>query len=193
MRKVKRTSVGRQDLLRAIQNTYEDTRFLVGIGVAEDCDFFKGSQVNRSARYTKRELLEAIQNSSLQVFPTVPGFEDRIVISRNLYLGIRTVNESQIYPDTPDVDGFTHCICCYNAHYDIYYLFDHERKGITFALGDFRKTVPLVEHSGWSWKAMRNAVKCMSSDYLEQSFQDELWNPIAVRIGRYVLGIKPAI
>lgn len=193
MAKRKRVAVNRQDLIRAVKNTYDDTEFLVGIGVDEGCDFFTGLQVNRSVLYSKAQLLDAIQGSTLQVFPTLREFDERIVLNSRLYLSLCAINESQIQPETPDVEGFTHCVCRYNPHYDIYYQFDHERKRITFALGELRKEVPLLEHSGWSWKAMRNAVKCMDSDYLEKSFQDEFWNPIAVRIGRYVLGVKPAI
>lgn len=88
MRKSKRLSVNRQDLIQAVQNTYDDTRFLVGIGVDDGCDFFTGPQVNCAARYSKGQILNAIHNSSLQVFPTMREFSEQVVLNNRLYLSL---------------------------------------------------------------------------------------------------------
>jgi len=193
LRKEVEHPVMREQLIRAVLNTYGDAAFHVGIGVEPDCNFFAGLKCNSYAHYSRDQLLEAIQLSPLLSFPPMPDTLDKLVINEKLYLYKPSVNDAQVYTAPENADKYVHCVCRYNPHYDIYYLFDHERKRITFALGELQMEVPLVEYSGWAWKATRKYVKCVSSENLEQSFRDDFWNPIAVRIGRYVLGIKPVI
>ena len=35
--------VQKTDLLKAVENTYDDSKFLVGRGLTEDCDFTQGT------------------------------------------------------------------------------------------------------------------------------------------------------
>lgn len=185
--------VARDDLLQAISQTYDDSRFLIGTTDDPSINYLNGLARNRSVYIGKGQLLQALTESSWMQFPLMPGFMDRIVLSERMFVYKQDINHSQVMPSTPDVDGFTYCQDRFHPHYDIFYRFDHDAQQITFALGNRRKTLPLGEYSGWAWKLARDRLLCSSSHLLEQAFQDPFWNPIAVAIGRKALKIKPAI
>ena len=193
MRERKVGATDRSALIAALKSCYPDARIRVGIGSNETTNFFAGLASYRSADFSVNDTLAAICGSDLDVFPDMPDYQDRIVIAPRLYLLKASINENQVMPATPDKAGFEHCTCQTNPHYDIYYRFDHKGKQLTFALGAKRRTVMVEENTGWAWKITRRSILCMSSEKLEQDFQDVFWNPIAVRIGREVLGIQTVI
>ena len=193
MRESKGGVTDRATLIAALKSCYPDARIRVGIGSNETINFFVGLANYRSADYSVEDTLAAICGSDLDVFPDMPDYQDRIVIAPRLYLLKASINENQVMPATPDKAGFEHCACQTNPHYDIYYRFDHKGKQLTFALGTKRRTVMVEENTGWSWKLTRRSILCMNSEKLERDFQDVFWNPIAVRIGRKVLGIQSVI
>lgn len=185
--------ISREYLIRAVENTYDDAEFLIGQAVNDADSFFTGVCCNRSAFWSKGKVLAAIHDSPLEEFFSVPGNADDIVINEHLYIWRDSINKAQILPETIDVDGFTHVHEKRNPHYDIYFKFDHDQKKITFALGEHSKTLSVEEHTEWAWKPTRKSILCMNSEKLERDFLDDFWNPIAVRIGRKVLGIKNAV
>lgn len=185
--------VPRYRLLFAIQNTPEDTRFLVGIAVHEHENFLNGLCLNRSQYLTRNQLLEQIASSDFQMFPSIPGFDDHLLINPRLYVWKDSINCSQCFPATPEAETYTHVVDSGNPYHDIFFRLDRELKTVTFALGDMKKTLPVVEHTGWCWKPTRKGLLCQDIDHLEQNFLDPFWNPIAVTIGRKVLNIKPVI
>ena len=193
MRERKVGATDRDALIAALKSCYPDARIRVGIGSNETINFFAGLANYRSADYSVEDTLTAICGSDLEVFPDLPDYQDRIVIAPRLYLLKASINENQVMPATPDKAGFEHCACQTNPHYDIYYRFNHKGKQLTFALGTKRRTVMVEENTGWSWKLTRRSILCMNSEKLERDFQDVFWNPIAVRIGRKVLGIQSVI
>ena len=193
MRESKGGVTDRATLIAALKSCYPDARIRVGIGSNETINFFAGLANYRSADYSVEDTLTAICGSDLEVFPDLPDYQDRIVIAPRLYVLKASINENQVMPATPDKAGFEHCACQTNPHYDIYYRFDHKGKQLTFALGTKRRTVMVEENTGWSWKLTRRSILCMNSEKLERDFQDVFWNPIAVRIGRKVLGIQSVI
>lgn len=193
MRERKVGATDRAALIAALKSCYPDARIRVGIGSNETTNFFAGLANYRSADYSVEDTLAAICGSDLDVFPDMPDYQDRIVIAPQLYLLKASINENQVMPATPDKAGFEHCACQTNPRYDIYYRFDHKGKQLTFALGAKRRTVMVEENTGWAWKITRRSILCMSSEKLERDFQDVFWNPIAVRIGREVLGIQTVI
>ena len=193
MRERKVGATDRAALIAALKSCYPDARIRVGIGSNETINFFAGLANYRSADYSVEDTMTAICGSDLDVFPDMPDYQDRIVITPRLYLLKVSINENQVMPATPDKAGFEHCACQTNPHYDIYYRFDHKGKQLTFALGTKRRTVMVEENTGWSWKLTRRSILCMNSEKLERDFQDVFWNPIAVRIGRKVLCIQTVI
>ena len=193
MRERKVGATDRAALIAALKSCYPDARIRVGIGSNETTNFFAGLASYRSADYSVEDTLAAICGSDLDVFRDMPDHQDRIVIAPRLYLLKASINENQVMPATPDKAGFEHCACQTNPHYDIYYRFNHKGKQLTFALGTKRRTVMVEENTGWAWKITRRSILCMSSEKLERDFQDVFWNPIAVRIGREVLGIQTVI
>ena len=193
MRERKVGVTDRAALIAALKSCYPDARIRVGIGSNETINFFAGLANYRSADYSVEDTLTAICGSDLEVFLDLPDYQDRIVIAPRLYVLKASINENQVMPATPDKAGFEHCACQTNPHYDIYYRFDHKGKQLTFALGTKRRTVMVEENTGWSWKLTRRSILCMNSEKLERDFQDVFWNPIAVRIGRKVLGIQTVI
>ena len=193
MRESKGGVTDRAALIAALKSCYPDARIRVGIGSNETINFFDGLASYRSADFSVNDTLAAICGSDLEVFPDLPDYQDRIVIAPRLYLLKASINENQVMPATPNKAGFEHCDCQTNPHYDIYYRFDHKGKQLTFALGAKRRTVMVEENTGWAWKITRRSILCMSSEKLERDFQDVFWNPIAVRIGRKVLGIQSVI
>jgi len=193
MARARNSPVMREELLCALGNTYDDSKFLVGIAMLTTDSFFNGLCHRKHEFWSKEQLLAAIADSELTQFPGITGHEDDLIISNHLSVWRRSINRSQILPVTEDIGGFTHVHEKGNPHYDIYFKFNHEEKTVTFALGGKRKTIPVKEHTEWSWKPTRNGILCMDSEKLERDFLDEFWNPIAVSIGRKVLGIKDAV
>ena len=193
MRESKGGVTDRATLIAALKSCYPDARIRVGIGSNETINFFAGLANYRSADYSVEDTLAAICGSDLEVFPDLPDYQDRIVIAPRLYVLKASINENQVMPATPDKAGFEHCACQTNPHYDIYYRFDHKGKQLTFALGAKRRTVMVEENTGWAWKITRRSILCVNTEKLERDFQDVFWNPIAVRIGRKVLGIQTVI
>lgn len=185
--------VPRYRLLCAIQNTPEDARFLVGIAVHEHENFLNGLCLNRSQYLTRNQLSEQIASSDFQMFPSIPGFDDHLLINPGLYVWKDSINCSQCFPATPEAETYTHVVDSGNPYHDIFFHLDREQKTVTFALGDMKKILPVVEHTGWCWKPTRKGLLCQDIDRLEQNFLDPFWNPIAVTIGRKVLNIKPVI
>jgi len=109
----------REQLIRAVLNTYGDAAFHVGIGVEPDCNFFTGLKCNSYAHYSRDQLLEAIQLSPLLSFPPMPDTLDKLVINEKLYLYKPSVNDAQVYTAPENADKYVHCVCRYNPHYDI--------------------------------------------------------------------------
>lgn len=186
-------SVSRYRLLCAIQNTPEDAQFLTGAAVHEQENFLNGLCLNLSQYLTRSQLSEQIANSEFQMFPSIPGFDDHLLITPRLYVWKDSINCSQCFPATPEAEAYTHVVDSGNPCHDIFFRLDRVQKTITFALGDVKKTLPVVEHTGWCWKPTRRGLLCQDIDRLEQNFLDPFWNPIAVTIGRKVLNIKPVI
>ncbi len=185
--------VARTKLLSAMRNIPEDAKLLVGIAVQENEDFLQGLCLNRSQFFTKAQVLGEISASSFQEFPSVPRHDDYLLITPGLYVWKQSINHSQQFPETPEPESYTHVADKGNPYYDIFFRLDRERKTITFALGDMKKEIPVIEHSGWCWKPSAKGLLCSDIDHLEQDFLDPFWNPIAVDIGRKVLDIKPAV
>lgn len=184
----------RVDLLAAILNTYDDSRFLIGINTSDGESFLNGSTATKHEWCTKDELLALVRESPLDAFPHLKDHEkEDLVISPSLYVYKANINQYQIFESTPNAAEYEHCCYGTNGHYDVYFRFAHERKTVTFALGCRKKEVPLDEHSGWSWKYRRNALLCMSSEDLERDFRDPFWSHRMVPLGRKYLGIKPVI
>ena len=185
--------VPRYQLLCAIQNTPEDARFLVGIAVNEHEDFLNGLCLNKSRHFTRSQLLDQVERSDFQMFPSILERDDHLLITPRLYAWKNSINHSQCFPATPEADTYTHVVDKCNPYYDIFFHRDRERKIITFARGDQKKSQPVVEHTDWCWKPTRKGLLCQDIDCLERNFLDPFWNPIAVTIGRKVLNIKPAV
>ena len=185
--------VPRYKLLCAVQNTPEDARFLMGIAVNEHEDFLNDLCLNCSQYFTREQLLEQIEHSDFQMFPSIPGFDDHLLITPQLYVWKNSINGSQCFPATPEAETYTHVVDSGNPNHDIFFRMNREQKIITFALGDMKKSLPVIEHTEWCWKPTRKGLLCQDIDRLEQSFLDPFWNPIAVTIGRKVLNLKPAI
>ena len=185
--------VMRERLLAAVENTPEDAMFLAGLAVNEHEDFLKGLCLNRSRYFTRAQVLEQIERSAFQVFPAIPGFDDRLLLTPRLYVWKDSINRSQRFPATLAADTYTHVQDKSNPYYDIFFRMDNERKTIVFALGERKKEISVTEHTEWCWKLTRRDLRCQNMERLEQSFLDPFWNPIAVHIGRKALGIKPAV
>lgn len=186
--------VARDDLLATIMNTYDDSRFLVGINVSDGESYLNGLTETKYERRTKNELLALVKESPFEVFPHLKGHErEDLVINPGLFVYKASINQSQVFESTPGAEEYEHCCYKVNVHYDVYFRFNHERKTVTFALGRRKKEVPLEEHSGWAWKYRRNILLCMSSEDLERTFRDPFWSGYMVTLGRRYLGIKPVI
>ena len=185
--------VARGRLLAAVENTPENAKFLVGLAVNEWEDFLNGLRLNRSQYFTRAQVLEQIERSAFQVFPAIPGFDDHLLLTPRLYIWKDSINRSQRFPATPEVDTYTHDQDKSNPYYDIFFRMDNERKTIVFALGERKKEIPVTEYTEWCWKLTKRGLRCQNMERLEQSFLDPFWNPIAVHIGRKALGIKPAV
>ena len=180
-------------LIAAIKNTHEGTEFLVGIVLMEGESFLHGTCRHLSKFWTREQLLAAIEKSSYEVFPHMPEHPDNLLISDTIYLWRNSVNHSQVFPETSDADVFYHVCDPDNKAYDIYFLFDHEEKVVTFALGKRVRTLSLEEHTEWAWKLTPTKLKCGNSYSLESSFLDQHWAHAVVNIGRKALGIRDVV
>lgn len=182
--------ISKEKLLKAVSAAYDDSYFWVCIGTETGKSFFEGLYCYKSCRYSKDELIQLITNSSCNEFLPIPGHNGSLAISERHYIYISGIDEAQKYPATVDADGFTHLVCEYNRHYDVYYKIDRMNKTITFALGDFKRALPLICHTEWAWKLDSARLLCSDIDHLDQSFQDPFWRNIAIKLGRKALKIK---
>lgn len=187
--KVKK-SISKEKLLKAVSATYDDSYFGVCIGTETGKSFFEGLYCYKSCRYSKDELIQLIMDSSYNEFLSIPGHEGSLAISERHYIYISSIDDVQKYPAIANADGFTHLVCEYNKHYDVYYKINRTDKTITFALGDFQRTLPLICHTEWAWKLRSAELLCTNIDHLDKSFQDPLWRNIAIKLGRKALKIK---
>lgn len=192
MKKDRDMVIPKELLLQALDNTYDESHFLVGYGVEDDCDFTKGLCRNRSVKLHKTELLNEITHNIMDELITIPGHPDTLVLNKRMCLYKSCVNENQIFQTAPS-DGYYHAICKYNPNYDVFIKLDHEKKNISFLLGSKEKTLELVEYSEFVSKPSRNKMLCVSANDLERHIHDEFWNPRMINVGRRVLRIKPAI
>lgn len=186
----KKKSISKEKLLKAVSATYDDAHFWVCIGTETGKSFFEGLYCHKSCRYSKDELIQLITDSSYNEFLPIPGYNGSLAISERHYIYISSIDEAQKYPATVDADGFTHLVCEYNRHYDVYYKIDRTNKTITFALGDFKRTLPLICHTEWAWKLGSAGLLCSDIDHLDKSFKDPFWRNIAIKLGRKTLKIK---
>lgn len=180
-------------LLSAMRNIPDDASLWTGHAVNPDEDFTRGLCLNRSERMTKKRVLAEIEASRFQAFPIMPDRDDYLLLNPRLYVWKDSINQSQRFPAVPDAERYTHVVDKGNPWYDIYFRLDRAKKTITFALGLMKKEVPVVEGTEWCWKPTRQGILCQDIDRLEKHFLDPFWNPIAVNVGRKVLGVKPAI
>lgn len=185
-----RKAISKERLLKAVSAAYDDSYFWVGIGMETGKSFFEGLYCNKNCRYSKDELLQLITNSSYNEFLPIPGHDSSLAISEKHYIYIPSIDEAQKYPAITNADGFTHLVCEYNKHYDVYYKINRANKTITFALGDFERTLPLICHAEWAWKLGPSELLCSDIDHLDKSFQDPLWRNMAIKLGRKTLKIK---
>lgn len=186
-------TTSRSQLMAALQSTYPDSKFVVCEAVDADADYTKARTLGRSNFKGRDELLHLVEESEFESFPNLPDGRNALVINPRLFIYKSGINDNQVFPDTPDVDDFFHCVSGGSPHRDVFFKFDHERKLITFALGHLRRTLALVEHSGWAWSVKRDHILCNTSEDLERSFKDGFWSWTAVQIGRKCLGIKPVL
>lgn len=182
--------ISKAKLLKALYNTYEDASFFVGVGMEEGKSFSDGLFRYKSFRYSKGELLKIIEESFRDEFHTIPEHKDSLVISENLFVYLGGIDYAQRYPVPADVDDFTHIVCQYNQHYDVYYKIDRDNQTITFALGERKRTIPLISHTEWVWKLRSDALLCSDIEHLDKTMQDPFWSNIVVKIGRKALKIK---
>lgn len=186
-------SVTRDKLLRAMGNIPNSATLWTGHVINPDEDFTGGLCLNHSGRMDKGQVMAEINVSQFQTFPTIPEYDSHLLLNPRLYVWKDSINQSQRFPATPGAEHYTHVVDKCNSYYDIFFRLDRARKTITFALGNMKKEIPVVEGTEWCWKPTRKGILCQNIDRLEKNFLDPFWNPIAVDVGRKVLGIKPVI
>ena len=179
-------------LLQAVENTYDNSRFLMGYGLKDDCDFRNGLSLNRHDKVSKNELLELIRHEALDEIISIPDHVDSLVLTPKMYVFRDNINDNQVIRTSAPEDYY-HSVCKYNANLDVYIKLDKVKKTISFLLGDTEKTLALEEYSGFVSKPSGKRLMCVTADDLERHILDEFWNPRMIRIGRYILHIKPAV
>ena len=184
--------VSKTKLLSALENTYDDSRFLVSQRLDEDGDFFKGLCLNRSAFWSRSELMGFVKRSPLEECSGMPEFPDHLVLSSDIYVWRESVNHNQVYLTDPPA-GYHHVAGRGTPHYDMYFQIDHEEKTISFCLGTLSRTLLLAEYTDYCWKPTKTHICCGTSKWLEHEFLDPFWSDTAVYVARQVLGVKPAI
>jgi hypothetical protein len=193
MKRKTKSDITKADLIRAVENTYDDSRFLIGRGLEDGCDFTKTLSLYRSEFISKPELLGIIKTGEFDSMPTIPGHGDSLVLSGRLYLYKGTVNDNQVFRTLNVPEGYIHSVCKYNPHFEIYINLNKEDKTISFLLGDKQKKLVLAERSEFVSKPVGGRMLCVDADSLEHHIHDESWNPRMIDIGRYVLGISSVI
>ena len=188
-RKNLKQSFTKAELEAALSRCYSDSRFLTGNATDPSTDFRLGLMTNRSEFVSWSEVMRRVQQSEWVTFPRMHDFPDHIVISAQCFIWEANIVESQIMPETRDVEDFTHVAGRSNPHYDIYYRIDFEKKKITFKLGGLEQTLNIIEHSNYVWKPVRKQILCVNAEKLDRDFKDDFWDRIPVSIGRKVLGI----
>jgi len=179
-------------LIRAIENTYDDSRFHIGRATESSCDFRNGLQNNKHDWIMKGDLLELIKTEADEVIVGIPGHEDSLVLNAQTYIYRDCINENQVIHTTAP-EEYQRLVSKYNPHFDVYMKLDKEKKTISFLLGDKEKTLALIEHTDFVSKPVYKEMYCVTADDLERHIHDEFWNPRMITIGRHVLRIKSPV
>jgi len=176
-------------LLEAVENTYEDSKFFVGRGIPDDCDFTQGYFRNRTEFITKDALLEEIKASQYDLIVSMPDFSENLVLDPKTYVVCDRISDNQIYhTDAPD--GYYHSINTNNPHLEVFIKIDRENMTISFLLGSHQRTLPLEVRPGYGYELHETKLYCESIDDLEEYIKDEYWNPSFITIGRMALGLE---
>lgn len=181
-------TVQKAALLKAVKNTYDDSKFFVGRGVLDDCDFTQGLNRNRSEFISKYALLEEIKVSKYDRIGSMPGFPDNLVLDPKTYVYCDSISDNQIY-NTDAPDGYYHSASKHNPHLEVFIKIDRENMTISFLLGEHQKTLLLKPRTKYTYKLLKTMMYCVSADDLERFMKDEFWNPMFINIGRKALGL----
>lgn len=180
-------SLSKAMLLKAVANTYEDSKFFMGRGISDDCDFSQGLTRNKSAFLPKATLLDEIMVCDDIPIKPMLGHPDYLVLNPRTYVSCSSISENQVYhTDAPE--GYYHSVCKYNPHLDVYIKIDREGMTISFILGSKEKTLKLEHDSTYTYKLLKTKILCSSVDSLEKFIKDEFFNPMFINFGRKALG-----
>lgn len=179
-------------ILKAMENTYDDSKFFIGRGIPKNCDFTKGYYGNRTELISKDDYLDEIKACKYDRIGSIPDFPDYLVLGPRTFFFSQCISDNQIYhTDAPD--DFFHAINSFNPHLEVYVKIDKKNMTISFLLGDHQKTLPLEVRSGHSNILHETKLCCSSVDSLDESFRDKSWNHSFITIGRMALGINECL
>lgn len=180
--------VPKEQLLKALESTYEDARFQ--LAKCTQGGFLTKPLSCRTYYTGKQEMLALVSGSPWEEFPY--RRDNALVLAENIEVWTQSINGNQIFHTAPP-EGCCHVVAQGQPHYEVYFSVDHEDKEITFFLGAASRTLRIKEHTDYCWKPTKIDISCMYSEQLEKDLQDPLWSSVAVMIGRRALGIVPAV
>lgn len=179
----------KEELLQMINETCDNSRFLIGLAENEEHDLREGACNVASKRVSKAELLDIVRSSSFKKFSRVPELPREIAINKTTMLLADGLYTNKAF-ETSDVDDYTRLADSRNDNYHVYVKLDKRRMTISFKLGDAVKTYTLVEKTTYVSKALGEKMYCISADHLENYITDPANGGRMILIARSLLGIK---
>ena len=185
--------ISKTALIAAVENTYDNSHFQVGVSTNSGDSFFNGICTFSTKWLLKSQLLNFIGETERCSFPMMKNHEENVVLSDHLYVWSRDVVTEQRYELNASVDKFTHVVSKTSPHYDVYFRLDNRKKEIVFACGNRIRAFPVEEHSSWCWRPFKGKLYCDTMKQLEDGFLSLEWNPMAVKVGRSMLGFPETL
>lgn len=183
-KKLKKTT-----LIKAVKNTYPNSRFVICYAGGDDVDFTKGLGPYRPDFISREQLLKHIEENAGDDMCSMPEFPRHIVISPKTYIsGYCIDNNQQYFTEVPE--GYER-ICDKNSNFDIYIYINRAGMTITFLLGQKAKALQIIHSSEFVYKVSGSTFHS-NLDAFERTMRDPFWARRVVTMGRKVLGFKPS-
>lgn len=187
---IKNRKYTKDALLSIIDKTYDNSRYLMRLGIDDNCDLSAIRSCFTSELWTKQQVVEAI-NKNDEPFCTMPENRGLLILGSNLAISKNSINANEVFITT-DIEEYEHLFIENNPHFEVYWSIPKESRIILFKLGDRYRSCVLIQNSRWAFKLSRSGgeLLCGNIDHLIKTLKDDQFSYQLIHIGRTALKIK---
>lgn len=179
----------KEQLIKAIQNTYEDSEFMAYFCVDKEKDFTRRNCCYSSGMLSRNDVLKLIYNSQELFFQFQDKKHLKVQLNPKLLICTGSIRDNQIYHTIPP-EGYHHIFWESLPHHEVYFKINHDQKTISFRLGSYFRTLKIREHTVHKCKLLTDSVNCSTTYQLEEVLLSSCGNRYGVDLGRNALQIK---